>query len=76
MLLWIILLFFVDYVFQYDFRQAQWMVISYVMFDFAGMGGDPGCFIGGACVDNIFSNSFLCRCNTCFCAESRHRFLI
>lgn len=42
MLLWIILLFFVDYVFQYDFRQAQWMVISYVIFYFAGMGGMIG----------------------------------
>jgi hypothetical protein len=42
MLLWIILLFFVDYVFQYDFRQTQWMVISYVIFYFAGMGGMIG----------------------------------
>jgi hypothetical protein len=42
MLLWIILLFFVDYVFQYDFRQTQWMVISYVVFYFAGMGGMIG----------------------------------
>lgn len=42
MLLWIILLFFVDYVFKYDFRQTQWMVISYVVFYFAGMGGMIG----------------------------------
>lgn len=42
MLLWIILLFFVDYVFKYDFRQTQWMVISFVVFYFAGMGGMIG----------------------------------
>lgn len=28
MLLWIILLFFVDYVFKYDFRQTQWIIIT------------------------------------------------
>ena len=42
MLLFIILLFFVDYVFKYDFRQTQWMVISFVVFYFAGMGGMMG----------------------------------
>jgi hypothetical protein len=42
MLLWIILQYIVDYVFQYDFRQTQWMVISYVVFYFAGMGGMIG----------------------------------
>ena len=42
MLLFIILLFFVDYVFRYDFRQTQWMVISFVVFYFAGMGGMIG----------------------------------
>jgi hypothetical protein len=42
MLLWIILLFFVDYVFQYDFRQTQWMVISFVVLYFAAMGGMIG----------------------------------
>ena len=42
MLLFIILLFFVDYVFKYDFRQTQWMVISFVVFYFAGMGGMIG----------------------------------
>lgn len=42
MLLFIILLFLVDYVFKYDFRQTQWMVISFVIFYFAGMGGMIG----------------------------------
>jgi len=42
MLLFIILLFFVDYVFKYDFRQTQWMVVSFVVFYFAGMGGMMG----------------------------------
>ena len=42
MLLFIILLFFVDYVFKYDFRQTQWMVISFVVFYCAGMGGMIG----------------------------------
>ena len=42
MLAWLIVLFLVDYVFKYDFRQTQWMVISYVMFAFAGMGGMIG----------------------------------
>jgi hypothetical protein len=42
MLLFITLLFFVDYVFKYDFRQTQWMVISFVVFYFAGMGGMIG----------------------------------
>ena len=42
MLLFIILLFCVDYVFKYDFRQTQWMVISFVVFYFAGMGGMIG----------------------------------
>lgn len=42
MLLFIIVLFFVDYVFKYDFRQTQWMVISFVVFYFAGMGGMIG----------------------------------
>jgi hypothetical protein len=42
MLVWLILLFFVDYVFKYDFRQTQWMVISYVVLAFAGMGGMIG----------------------------------
>ena len=42
MLAWLIVLFLVDYVFRYDFRQTQWMVISYVVFYFAGTGGMIG----------------------------------
>ena len=42
MLFWLIVLFLVDYVFKYDFRQTQWMVISYVMLYFAGAGGMIG----------------------------------
>jgi hypothetical protein len=42
MLIFIILLFFVDYVFKYDFRQTQWMVISFVVMYFAAMGGMIG----------------------------------
>ena len=42
MLFFIILLFFVDYVFKYDFRQTQWMVISFVVLYFAAMGGMIG----------------------------------
>ena len=42
MLLWLVLLFMVDYVFKVDFRQIQWAVISYVMLYFAGAGGMIG----------------------------------
>jgi hypothetical protein len=42
MLLWIISLFLIDYVFKVDFRQTQWMVISYVVFYFASLGGMIG----------------------------------
>ena len=42
MLVWLIALFLVDYVLKYDFRQTQWMVISYVVLYFAGMGGMIG----------------------------------
>jgi len=42
MILWIVLLFFVDYVFKLDFRQTRWMVISYVVMYFAGSGGMLG----------------------------------
>jgi len=42
MLLWIITLFLVDYVFHYDFRSTNWMVIGYVVFYFAAMGGMLG----------------------------------
>ena len=42
MLLWLVLLFLVDYVFEVDFRQTRWMVISHVMLYFAGAGGMSG----------------------------------
>ena len=42
MLIFIILLFLVDYVFKYDFRQTQWMVISFVVLYCAAMGGMIG----------------------------------
>jgi hypothetical protein len=42
MLLYILSLFLIDYVFRYDFRQTQWMVISYVVFYFASLGGMIG----------------------------------
>jgi len=42
MLAWLIMLFLVDYVLKYDFRQTQWMVISFVVLYFAGMGGMIG----------------------------------
>jgi len=42
MLVFLIVLFLVDYVFKYDFRQTQWMVISYVVLYFAGIGGMIG----------------------------------
>jgi hypothetical protein len=42
MLVCIIVLFLVDYLFRYDFRQTQWMVISFVMLYFAGAGGMIG----------------------------------
>jgi hypothetical protein len=42
MLVWLIMLFLVDYVLKYDFRQTQWMVISFVVLAFAGMGGMIG----------------------------------
>ena len=42
MLTWIILLFLVDYVFKIEFRQTQWMVITFVTWYFAGMGGMIG----------------------------------
>jgi hypothetical protein len=42
MLLYIVSLFLIDYVFRYDFRQTQWMVISYVVFYFASLGGMIG----------------------------------
>ena len=42
MLVWLVILFLVDYVFGFEFRQTQWMVISYVVLYFAGMGGMIG----------------------------------
>lgn len=42
MLVWLIVLFLLDYLLKYDFRQTQWMVITYVVFYFAGMGGMIG----------------------------------
>ena len=42
MLLFLLVLFLVDYVFRFDFRQTQWMVISFVMFYFAALGGMLG----------------------------------
>jgi hypothetical protein len=42
MLVWLAALFVLDYVLRYDFRQTQWMVISFVVVYFAGMGGMLG----------------------------------
>lgn len=42
MLVWLIVLFLVDYVLRYDFRQTQWMVISFVVLAYAGLGGMIG----------------------------------
>ena len=42
MIVFLIVLFIVDYVLRYDFRQTQWMVISFVVLYFAGMGGMIG----------------------------------
>jgi hypothetical protein len=42
MLLFIILLFFVDFIFKYDFRQTYSMVVSFVVLYFAAMGGMIG----------------------------------
>jgi hypothetical protein len=42
MLIWIVVLFLIDYVLRLEFRQMQWAVISYVVLYFAGMGGMIG----------------------------------
>lgn len=42
MLIFLIVLFLVDYILKYDFRQTQWMVISFVVFYCAGLGGMIG----------------------------------
>jgi hypothetical protein len=42
MVIWLIVLFVVDYLLHFDFRQTRWMVISYVVLYFAGAGGMIG----------------------------------
>ncbi len=42
MLVWILVLFLLDYVLKIEFRQTQWMVISFVVLYFAGIGGMLG----------------------------------
>ena len=42
MILSIVVLFILDYMLKYDFRQTSWMVISFVVLYFAGMGGMLG----------------------------------
>jgi hypothetical protein len=42
MITWIIVLFVLDYWLKIEFRQTQWMVISFVMLFFAGTGGMLG----------------------------------
>lgn len=42
MITWLIILFILDYLLHYNFRDTQWMVISYVVLYFAGMGGMIG----------------------------------
>lgn len=42
MLAWIILLYLVDFAFKVDFRKTRWMVIAFVMFYYAGIGGMIG----------------------------------
>jgi hypothetical protein len=42
MIAWLILLFILDYLLHYNFRDTQWMVISYVVLYFAGAGGMIG----------------------------------
>lgn len=42
MLIFLVFLFLVDYIFKFNFRQTQWMVVSFVMLYFAGMGGMIG----------------------------------
>jgi hypothetical protein len=42
MLLWLAVLFIVDYILKINFRETQWMVISFVVLYFAGMGGMIG----------------------------------
>ena len=42
MLVWILVEFLLDYALKIEFRQTQWMVISYVVLYFAGAGGMLG----------------------------------
>jgi hypothetical protein len=42
MITWIIVLFVLDYWLKIEFRQTQWMVISFIMLFFAGTGGMLG----------------------------------
>ncbi len=42
MLVWILVEFLLDYALKIEFRQTQWMVISYVVLYFAGTGGMLG----------------------------------
>jgi hypothetical protein len=42
MLAWLVVELVVDYILKYDFRQVQWMVISYIVLFFAGTGGMLG----------------------------------
>jgi len=42
MISWIVVLFLVDYVLKIEFRQTTWMVITFVVWYFAGMGGMIG----------------------------------
>jgi hypothetical protein len=42
MLAWLLVEALLDYILKFDFRKVQWMVISYVVLFFAGMGGMLG----------------------------------
>jgi hypothetical protein len=42
MAIWLIVLFIVDYILHFNFRETQWMIISYVVLYFAGAGGMIG----------------------------------
>lgn len=46
MLLWLMVELLLDYILKINFRQVQWMVVSYVTLFFAGTGG----MLGVACV--------------------------
>jgi hypothetical protein len=42
MAFWLVVLFIVDFILHFNFRETQWMVISYVVLYFAGAGGMIG----------------------------------